>query len=175
MNIQKQKYKYRKYDKSYPELFRKEKIKLGKTLKNTIIEHVGSTSIKGLGGKGIIDIAIRTPRNKITEYINKLKKLEYKQAYNHKRTHKNIFLQRIIKYKGKERRIHIHLALTDRHFDTFILVRDYLKKHRDASKRYAEIKKEGVLYAKGEGEKYREYKKEFLEKLQKKAFKEMRK
>lgn len=61
------KYIFKSYDPLFKELFDKEKSKLKKILqKNTEIEHVGSTSVSGLGGKGIIDIAIKTPRKKLS-------------------------------------------------------------------------------------------------------------
>lgn len=56
------KYVFRPYDPIFPKLFIKEKNRLKKFLGRTVlIEHVGSTAIPGLGGKGIIDIAIAAP------------------------------------------------------------------------------------------------------------------
>jgi len=47
------------YDEGFPKMFMREKKKLLKMLGETIdIEHVGSTAVKNLSGKGIIDIAI---------------------------------------------------------------------------------------------------------------------
>ncbi|MEA3329527.1 MAG: GrpB family protein [Nanoarchaeota archaeon] len=67
-----QKYKYRKYDKKYPELFRREKSKLRKILgKKPEITHVGSTAIPGLGGKGVIDILISVSKKQIIKTKDK--------------------------------------------------------------------------------------------------------
>lgn len=53
------KYIFRKYNASYLKLFKKEKNKLTKILpRGSEIEHVGSTSMPGIGGKGVIDILI---------------------------------------------------------------------------------------------------------------------
>ena len=53
------KYVFKSYNKIFPEIFEKEKEKICDFIEETIlIEHVGSTSIPNLGGKGIIDIAI---------------------------------------------------------------------------------------------------------------------
>lgn len=53
------KYIFRAYDPVYPKLFTNEKNRLKKLLtEDILIEHVGSTSIPGMGGKGIIDIAV---------------------------------------------------------------------------------------------------------------------
>jgi len=45
------KYVFKKYRKSYPLFFQKEKKRLKKIFPRAEIEHVGSTSIPGLGGK----------------------------------------------------------------------------------------------------------------------------
>lgn len=173
--INKKKYKFFPYDQRYPILFEKEKVKIVKLLgKNIIIEHVGSTSISGLGGKGIIDIAINTPKNKVKSFIKKLEKLGYAQTAGHNPTNNSIFFQKIIKYRGKERRTHIHLALNEKFFQTFIVFRDYLRNHDKELKEYANLKKEAVKHAKGEGKKYRKYKEKFLEKITKKAMKELK-
>lgn len=56
------KYVFRRYNSKYELLFNKEKAKLKKILPKAKIEHVGSTAVKGLGGKGIIDISIIVPK-----------------------------------------------------------------------------------------------------------------
>ena len=53
-----------------------------------------------------------------------------------------------------------------------ITVRDYLEKNPKAIKEYERVKKEAIKHAKGEGKKYREYKKSFLQKIEKLALKE---
>ncbi|MEK6911140.1 MAG: GrpB family protein [Nanoarchaeota archaeon] len=169
------KYKYKKYSKTYPTLFKKEKSKLTKVIPNLEIEHVGSTSIPGLGGKGIIDIAIKTPVKEVNKIIKKLEILSYKTTPNHPKTSTSIFLQKIVRSQGKERRIHIHLTLTNTFWNSFILFRDYLRIHNKEKEAYAKIKKQASLYAKGEAEKYRVYKKSLLEKIMKKALKENKK
>ena len=52
-----------------------------------------------------------------------------------------------------------------------LAVRDYLRKNPEALKEYEQIKKEAIKHAKGEGRKYREYKKSFLQKIEKLALK----
>ena len=50
-----EKYKFRKYDPKFGELFKREKAKLKKIIPGIKIEHIGSTAVPSLGGKGIID------------------------------------------------------------------------------------------------------------------------
>lgn len=170
--INKQKYRFLPYSAEYPSMFLKERNKITKSLgKNITIEHVGSTSIPGLGGKGIIDIAIKTPRKKINQYIRGLEKLGYRTDPEHLRDGRRIYLKKIVRYRGKESRVHIHLTLNDGYWNTYIVFREYLKKHSKELEKYAQIKKEAVNYAKGEGKKYREYKDKFLNNMMKKALK----
>lgn len=167
-----QKYKYRKYDSIYPKLFEAEKNKIIKVLtKNAKIEHVGSTAVEGLGGKGIIDVAIMVPKPKLNESMEELKKLGFEYSPNHPGDDRRFFMQKIIKYNGKERRVHIHLCRTKKFWDSFILFRDYLRKNKKAKEEYNRIKKEGSRIAKGDGEKYAKHKQGFLKKTLKKALK----
>jgi len=166
------KYAFRKYSKEFPILFRKEKSKLKKVLKNIPVEHVGSTAIPGLGGKGIIDIAIKTPKNKIKEFTRGLNSLGYIQTKEHNPNKDRIFFQKIIKSLGKERRVHIHLVLNNHYWNTFIAFRDYMIKNKKELEEYAKLKRKAVIYAENNGEKYRDYKNNFLAKSVKKALKE---
>ena len=170
-----QKYKFRKYDKIYPKLFDKEKNKIERSLgKNIKIEHVGSTAVPGLGGKGVIDIAIFTPRNKLKSFISGLNRLGFRETPGHPRDNRRIFMQRAIKEKGKERRVHIHLTLTKAFWDSFIAFRNYLRNRERERNKYAKIKKGAVKHAKGNGKKYRDYKNNFLERLTKSALEEFK-
>ena len=166
------KYSFTKYSEKYKQLFSKEKSKLKKVFPKAKIEHVGSTSIPGLGGKSIIDIVIKTPRNKINQFLKKLKELGYESNLEHPKNDKRVFLQRRIKYREKERDIHVHLVSDNKFWDSFIVVRDYLRDHDKECKEYARIKKEAIKHATGEGKKYRKYKNTFLERILKLALKE---
>jgi GrpB-like predicted nucleotidyltransferase (UPF0157 family) len=167
-----QKYSFNKYSKKYKPLFNQEKNKLKKVLPTAKIEHVGSSSINELGGKGIIDVGISVPKNQIKDVIKKLERNEY--DFQPKGGNKErIFFQKIIKYKGNERRVHIQLTNSNsKSWKSMLAVRDYLRKNPKAIKEYERIKKEAIKHAKGEGKKYREYKKSFLDKIEKLALQE---
>ncbi|MBU3912790.1 MAG: GrpB family protein [Nanoarchaeota archaeon] len=166
---------FNEYNPNVIRLFENEKEKsikiLGKKIK---IEHVGSTAVPGLGGKGIIDIAIFTPKNKLKTYTLRLRELGFEERPNHPGNDKRVFMLRVIKENGKERRVHVHLCLTDEFWNSFIIFRDYLRANREARDEYARIKKEGAKYSKGDGKKYMDYKSNFLKKTVKKALKEIK-
>src|SRR3989338_5438062 len=169
------KYSFRKYSKVFPKIFTLEKQKLRKIFPKENIEHIGSSSVKGLGGKGIVDIAIAVPKYQIKKSINKLQEI----GYNYRTSGGNKerkFLQKIIKYNGIERRIHVQLISKNSNaWNSVIAVRNYLRKNKKITQEYAKLKKEAVKYAKGESKKYREFKESFLEKLEKVALKKYRK
>ncbi len=74
-----QKYVFRKYSSKYKDFFNSEKKKIIKNIDSkSKIEHVGSTVIPGLGGKGIVDIAIGVSKLELMKVKNKLEKASYK-------------------------------------------------------------------------------------------------
>jgi len=71
-------YSFLPYDPIFKELFNKEKSYLQKILDDDlVIEHFGSTSVPGLGGKGVIDIYILAPKDKVKSVSNKLQENGY--------------------------------------------------------------------------------------------------
>jgi len=80
-------------------------------------------------------------------------------------------MDKVIKYKGKERRVHLHLTLTKQFWDSFIAFRDYMKENQKAIDEYAAIKKEAAKHAKGDKKKYWLYKRKVINKHWKRAMK----
>lgn len=172
MTIQKNKYKFIKYSKDFPNLYKKEKDKLMKILpKDVKMEHIGSTSVPGLGGKGIVDITIAVKKGK-----NKIKNILLEKKYEimpNASGDDRISFKKIYKNKRKTRRVHVHLTAHDgKEWKGVIAFRDYLIKHSHIAKEYAKIKKEAVKIAKGEGKLYRKHKEAFIKKITKLALKE---
>ena len=158
-----QKYVFRKYISEYKTFFISEKKKLAKILGSSAkIEHVGSTAIPNLGGKGILDILIGVSNSKIVDVKKKLEDANYEFREN-AGTPERLFLRRDYPHKNRKRRIHIHLTrFNSQDWKEIISFRDYLLKNPEAVKQYAKIKKEAVKKALGDGEKYKEYKNKFI-------------
>lgn len=161
------KYVFRRYNKKFRKLFKEEKIKLINLLKENVqVEHVGSTAVQNLGGKGIIDIIIGADKEDIENIKEKLQDSGYDwiEASGEK---DRIFFQRDYGLIFK-RRVHLHLTTKNsKVWKSTISVRNYLRTHPKEIKEYEKIKKEAVKYAKGEGKKYREYKNKFLSRIAK--------
>ncbi len=137
------KYVFRPYDPIFVKLFNNEKIRLQKFLGDEVlIEHVGSTSVPGLGGKGFIDIAIATDKNKLREISAKLVEMGYEyrpevgtdERWYHSRDE---FIS-----DTEERKFHIHLTFKDsKDWIEMLEFRNYLRVHPADMKKYADIKK----------------------------------
>jgi GrpB-like predicted nucleotidyltransferase (UPF0157 family) len=166
-----EKYSFNKYSEKYKQLFNKEKRRLKKIFPLAKIEHVGSSAVEGLGGKCITDIAIAVSKGKIPNSIKKLETNGYEFRPNGG-SEDRFFFRRIIRYDGKERRVHIHLAANkSNEWNSMLAVRDYLRENKEIADEYSELKKKAVIFAKGEGKRYRKYKKCFLKKIEKMALK----
>ena len=157
------KYKFRRYKFYYPLIFKREKKKLQRIFgRNFQIEHVGSTAIKGLGGKGIVDIQVSVPKKQLEYFKNLLIKKKYVLHPNKKRGDRLYF----VKDNSYINKIHIHLTRKGSVIekDTLAFV-NYLRKNKKHRKRYSEIKKQGIKIAKGESKKYKEYKKKIIKEI----------
>ncbi len=165
------KYVFRKYNSKSIKFFQKEEKKLKRILpKNCKIEHVGSTSIEYLGGKGIMDILIGVPGKNQSKIKNILEENNYKSQKVRGRKDKCSF-ERDYGFFIK-RRIHVHLTFLDSMtWKEYTLIRDYLRKNPDMAKKYQDLKKEAIKFAKGDGKKYQDYKRSFLNKIKRKVLK----
>lgn len=158
-----EKYVFRPYSDEYSILFTQERLKIIEELDpQAHVEHVGSTAVPGLGGKGIIDIAISVSRQDILRTKTQLEMAGYE--FREQASSPTRFFFRIdYPYDNSVRRIHVHLTEVDsRDWKEMILFRDYLINNPEAMEQYAELKRRGVDKALGDGQKYREYKEEFI-------------
>jgi GrpB-like predicted nucleotidyltransferase (UPF0157 family) len=168
------KYTFKPYSPKFKKLYREEEANLRKVLPESVkIEHVGSSAVPGLGGKGIIDIAVLTPKNEVESYMNALQQQGYRYS-PHPGDASDKFMEKVVNYSGGERRVHVHLTLDPNFWKSFLNVRDYLREHPDSRDEYARIKKEGAQLAEGDGVKYGNYKAEWVRNLARKAEEEAR-
>ncbi len=167
---EKEKYVFVSYDKRYPLLFERQLRKLRKLIgRGAKIEHVGSTAVPNLGGKGIIDIIIGVSKKDIIKIKNKLERGGYKFRHDFGNNERLYFTKNYTD-KGKKRTVHVHLTFfNNMTWKSTIKVRDYLIQNKNVKEEYARLKKEGVNVARGIGEKYRKHKHNFLKRLEKKS------
>lgn len=128
------------------------------------IEHVGSTSVRGLSAKPIIDIdVIIKDRAALEEVVTALGKIGYRHEGN-----LGIAGREAFKYEGKEhlRKHHLYVCPADSpELKRHIAFRDYLRTHPDAVREYSRIKEEGAQQFPDDIERYIEHKSPFIERI----------
>ncbi len=162
-----------KYNPEWPEFFIKEKEKIEDLLGKLVvkIEHIGSTSIPGMGGIPIIDIMLGVlEQADAADCVLLLKKIGYSQDPKsdidfpeRKTLNKDI--------KG----IKIHLYIVDINSDYWvrhILFREFLRANPDAAREYNLLKLELIKKYRYDREAYSQGKAKFIKKVEDKAKKE---
>lgn len=165
------KYVFRRYNLVFPRLFEKEKKRIKKILgEKDLIEHVGSTSVPGLGGKGIIDICIATSKRNLKVASKKLQEIGYEFGPKGG-SEERLFHKISLKDDNKKIRIyHVHVTFAESwEWNNVIKFRDYLWTHPEEVKKYANLKKIAAKQANEIREVYMEIKSPLIEEMVKKA------
>ena len=128
------------------------------------IEHVGSTSVKGLSAKPIIDIdVIIEDSSLLGSIISSLAAIGY-----HHEGDLGIAGREAFKYEGKDhlQKHHLYVCPKDSvELKRQIAFRNYLRSHPEAVREYSQIKEEGARIYPNDIEKYIEHKTSFIEKI----------
>lgn len=164
------------YREDYKEIYEEEKEELLKIYKDKIkqIDHVGSTSIKGIKSKPIIDILIQT--NDLENFKKFTESIVKGNVYTVKKepTLGKDYLIR--KEEDDKVKALIHVYQTgDMNGITSILFRDYLNKYEDERKKYEELKIELYNKYKDERKKYTSGKDKYIKEIIAKAIEESKK
>lgn len=161
------KYAYKEYDPIYPLLYAKEIERLRASLPESArAEHVGSTAVPMLGGKGIVDIALSVSEDKIDETEKALLKLGYQFSESGSALKRRFFKAYLKDSLSPYSLYHLHL-MPHGYFEWNELIgfRDYLRSRPDKRELYNGIKKESSALSGEVGEKYREAKKPLIDRM----------
>ena len=161
------------YREDYTRIYEKEKDNLLKIYKDKIkkIDHVGSTSIKNIKSKPIIDILIQT--DDLDDFKKFTEENVESDIYTIKKepTMGGDYLIR--KEENNKVKAFIHVYQTgDMNGITSIMFRDYLNKHEDEKKRYEELKIALYKKYKNERKKYTYGKDKYIKEIINKAINE---
>lgn len=162
-----------KYQDNYPLIYEEEKSELLKIYEGRIssIDHVGSTSIKGIISKPIIDILIQT--DNLDDFIEFTESNVEGEIYTVKKepTMGGDYLIR--KEEDGKVKAFIHVYKTgDMNGITSIMFRDYMNKHEEARLAYEKLKNELYEKYKDDRKKYTYGKDIFIKEIISKAMKE---
>jgi GrpB-like predicted nucleotidyltransferase (UPF0157 family) len=126
------------HQKSWDDFFQNEKNKIFKIIPNIFIEHVGSTAIKDIAAKPIIDIAVGIDKVKNFHlYKERLKKLGFEYHDNRGSKFNKFFT------KGPEdcRTVYAHLVkYQGKIWNKYINFRDTLNNNVKLAKKYEKLK-----------------------------------
>jgi len=160
------------YDPSWPIIFEAEKARLLNAAGEFIaaIEHIGSTSVPGLGAKPIIDIlaGVRTlaeGRQTIVPLTTQLV-YEYVPEYEVEMPYRLYFH----KHPPVGDQFHLHMVETTSEFwERHLLFRNYLRVHPEAAQEYDQLKRRLAEEYRTRREAYTDAKTEFVRSIEAKA------
>ncbi len=151
------------YDEKWKQDFIDIKTELSQALGELAIsiEHVGSTSVKGLAAKPIIDIDVVVTKERISDAILALNSIGYIHEGNLGIPGREAFA-----YDGKEhlQQHHLYVCPEDSlELKRHLAFRDYLRLHPEAVNEYSKIKMEAAKLYPEDIDKYIEHKAPVIE------------
>ena len=154
------------YNPNWPVLFEQEKARLADALRGHFvdIQHIGSTSVPGLGAKPILDIiiAVRTLVEADQFCIQPVVALgyEYVKAFEAETPHRRYFRK---ENADGVRTHHIHMVeINNQWWVDHLLFRDYLRANPEARRAYEAHKRQLAEREWDTGSHYAEAKTEFI-------------
>ncbi len=154
---------FEQYDENYPSAFSRAAETIRKVLPNAKLEHVGSTSVPGLGGRRVLDIVvIATPKD--SEVIHeKLLSIGYKDfPYAYVKP----MLCGSVQCNGSEYPLLLYVLPQDHEYVRgWLAFREYMRKHPEEVKQYEQVKKEAISSGKSDPRRYQNAKTPYLEGL----------
>ena len=161
------------YDPYWPSLFAAEAAQLRAALEGEPIaglEHFGSTAIKGLGAKPIIDILIAVPSLPAARanFPLRLATLDYVFWAENPKTDRLFFVKGMPPY-GMKRTHHVHVTEPAGEMWQRLAFRDYLRNHPDEAARYERLKRKLAVEHKSDREAYTAAKSGYVEGIMRRA------
>lgn len=162
------------YNPDWPALFESERAKLKAVLGPLVltIGHMGSTAVPGLAAKPIIDllVGVRSLADARSRYIAPLHALGYSHITDYESwLPEELFFRKRVPSPWTH---HVHImepANPKNRWNEFLLFRDYLRAHPEATSAYAELKRAAARRADEDIAAYREAKHTFVEAVKAKA------
>ena len=135
------------------------------------VEHIGSTSVPGLGGRDVIDVLILIEKGLMSRVVSLLESKGFRYNPSASNPYEKLFLSGQYKYESnKEKHVHIHVTYPGsiEHREK-VLFRDYLKRNPKEAKKYYEFKKKCMREANSNPSKYRELKDSYIKAILERA------
>ncbi len=162
------------YNPNWSKEYEQEKKKIMGVLKenNICIEHIGSTSVIGLGAKPILDIMVGVNNlDEVDKFIEPLRQIGY-EFVAHKEFPERRFFRRG-QWRAGTHHLHIY-KFESRHWNNNILFRNYLRTHSEVLKQYHQLKKDLAVVHYLDRTKYTQAKEPFIQNVLEKAKEEQK-
>ena len=163
------------YDPRWPALFEEEAKRLRAVLDPSLIlglEHFGSTAVRGLSAKPIIDILIAVPSltQAQASFVEALRNLDYVYWAENPKKDRMFFVKGMPPF-GSRRSHHVHV--TEPHGEMWqrLAFRDYLRAHPEEARTYARLKMRLAAEHPTDREAYTGAKSAYVESVMRKAMK----
>ena len=156
---------YREYDPTYPRVFARIADLVHEALPEIRIEHVGSTSVPGLGGRPVVDIVIICSWEIWEAAHRRLLGVGFKD-FPYARTRP--MLTTSVHMAGNEYPVLAYVFPADHEYvRAWKAFREYMSQHPEEIRRYAQTKRAAIEAGESDPQRYRAAKTRFLEELAK--------
>jgi GrpB-like predicted nucleotidyltransferase (UPF0157 family) len=155
--------KFVEYDPAYPSVFARLKQTVHSVLPNAAIEHVGSTSVPGLGGRGAIDAVLLSETPDHAAIVTALRRVAFAEfPYGPARPALTTSLQ----VQGREYGVLLYLLpRTHELVQGWLAFREYMRENPQEVERYAAIKRAAIAEGKTQPWTYQQAKGPYLVEL----------
>jgi GrpB-like predicted nucleotidyltransferase (UPF0157 family) len=151
------------YDPSYPAAFLRLVERIRSVLTEVRIEHVGSTSIPGLGGRRVLDVVIPAETDeheRIRTALLEIGLVDFPWA------HVKPMLRGAIEHGGLDYPVLLYILAPDHEYVRgWIAFREYMRRHPEDVDRYAAVKRAAVSEGRTDPWSYQQAKTPYLESL----------
>lgn len=151
---------YQPYDAALPEVFMGVKSIILETIPDASVEHVGSSSIPGVGGRNVIDIAVPCALEMHDAIRIRLRSLGFEDSpFPH-------YLPLLVASAHSNGRNYPVLLYVidpqDKIYRQWVQFRDYMRLHPEDAQAYDEVKRQAIADGHGEDGSYQEAKTPFI-------------
>jgi GrpB-like predicted nucleotidyltransferase (UPF0157 family) len=153
------------YDKGYPLAFARLVDEVHRVLPLVRVEHVGSTSVPGLGGRRVLDgVVVSNPEDheRFREKLLSIGFADFPWA------HIKPMLKGSIQFNGKEFPVLLYLLPAEHEYvKGWIAFREYMRRHPEEIEKYARVKQAAIRNGQSDPGSYQQAKTPYLEDLAK--------
>ena len=159
------------HDTNWVNDFEEEKQRILNVISQRVValEHIGSTSVPGLGGKPIVDILVgvnnATAAEKCLQPLKKIGYIDVTPEPQESDWHYCLG-KSPVKSRPSFRYVHLHLVnVQSLHWEKHVLFRDYLRLHVAVAQEYFDLKKRLAIRFGSDREGYTKAKTAFIEQI----------